>query len=122
VLLVAAGVVIGVLALRPADGQVEAADDARAIRASVAALPKCDEVFAPGKVIDDAKAAGGCLGPDGGMQAVGSFRCGDGRRLWQVDASTGAKAGWGFGGAKFVASADSASDPAYKRAYEDCVG
>lgn len=88
--------------------------------ASTPALPKCAEVFKLGQKIDQDKAKGGCLDPGGGVQLVGAHRCNDGRYLWQVDASTGAPAGWGFGNDVFVASKDAASDPAYSKAYEKC--
>lgn len=94
---------------------------ARDIQASVAALPKCGEVFKAGQRIDQAKAAAGCLDARGGVQAPGSFQCGDGRTLWQVDASTGARAGWGYGGDAYHESKDAASDPKYKQAYEKCT-
>ncbi|MFV2102805.1 hypothetical protein [Micromonospora sp. LOL_024] len=86
------------------------------------ALPACADVFQPGETIDQEQAAAGCVDPDGGQQMVGAHRCDDGRHLWQVDASTGAKAGWGFGGGKYRASKDAANDPAYSKAYEDCAG
>ncbi len=84
------------------------------------ALPACADVFAPGETIDQDQAAAGCLDPDGGTQFPGSLRCNDGRHLWSVDAATGAKVGWGFGGGKYRASKEVASDPAYAKAYETC--
>lgn len=86
------------------------------------ALPQCAEVFKPGQKIDAKKAAAGCVDPDGGVQAVGSFRCNDGTHLWQVDAATGATAGYGLDGKAYKAvKGDVAADPGYKKAYESCV-
>lgn len=83
------------------------------------ALPKCSEMFKVGQKIDAEKAKAGCTDPDGGQQFAGSFRCNDGRRLWQVDASTGAAAGWGFGGDTYRAT-KAGKDPAYAKAYNAC--
>lgn len=115
--LVFAAAVAVAVALRP-DKQDPAItpDQARDIQASAAALPKCAEVFAPGQVIDQAKAQAGCLDPDGGIQVAGAHRCQDGRSLWQVDASTGAKAGYGFGGQKYIAG-----ESGYRKAYDSCM-
>lgn len=88
-----------------------------------AALPACSAVFVPGKVIDfDADAAAaGCLDPDGGIQVVGSQRCGDGGRLYTVKAATGAPAGWGRHGGPFhAAKGDVAADPDFGKAYDAC--
>lgn len=85
-------------------------------------LPACSAVFKPGQVIDKEKAAAGCTDPDGGVQAVGSFRCGDGTHLWQVDAATGATAGYGRDGKAYKAvKGDVAADAGYKKAYSACV-
>lgn len=89
-------------------------------RVSTSVLPLCAEVFRPGQVIDQAKAEAGCLDSRGGVRMLAAFACEDGRSLWQVDASTGTAAGWGFGGERYVPSPDAASDPAYAAAYEQC--
>lgn len=87
------------------------------------ALPACREVFVPGKVVDKAKAAGGCTSPSGTLVAVGAFDCSDGQVLWQVDASTGAPAGYAHEGKPYVTvKGDAAADPGYKRAYNACIG
>jgi hypothetical protein len=52
---------------------------------------------------------------------VGNFVCQDGRRLFQVDANTGAPAGWGFGGSAYRETADAATDRAYAAAYRKCT-
>ncbi len=93
--------------------------------ASPPVRPKCAEVFVPGKTIvfPPAEAAKGCADPDGGINVVGSFRCGDGRHLFQVDASSGAPRGWGFDGPGDVYHASAgevASDPGYSAAYDKC--
>ncbi len=80
-----------------------------------------DEVFVPGEVIDTEQALAPCRDPDGGLKAVGNFRCADGRRLFQVDANTGARAGWGFGGTAYRETADAASDRDYAAAYRACT-
>lgn len=103
-------------------GTPDATTPAEASAPTTPALAKCADVFKPGQVIDQKKAAAGCLDPDGGAQSPGSFRCGDGRHLWQVDAATGAPAGWGFSGSKYRASKDAARDPAYTKAYASCNG
>lgn len=86
------------------------------------ALPACSAVFKPGKVIDEELAASGCLDKAGATQIVGSFNCSDGGRLFQVDATSGATAGYGFGGEKFRATADAADDPEYSNALQSCLG
>ncbi|MET8150183.1 hypothetical protein ACIBSW_24180 [Actinoplanes sp. NPDC049668] len=87
-----------------------------------AAATACAEVFQPGKVVDEGKAQAGCAGPGGQVRYVSAFECTDGRRLYQVDATTGASAGYGFGGKSYVASADSAKDAKYGQAYRSCIG
>lgn len=84
------------------------------------ALPKCSELFKVGQKIDPEKAKAGCLDPDGGAQFGLGGRCDNGRTLWQVDASTGAAAGWGWGGDVYHATKEAASDPAYAKAYNAC--
>lgn len=108
------------LAFTAGCGGTEATTPAAAAPTTAPALPKCSDLFKPGQKINQAKASGGCLDPDGGAQMVGSHRCNDGRHLWQVDASTGAPAGWGFGDGKFTAVKDAASDPGYSKAYNAC--
>jgi hypothetical protein len=106
----------------PGDGGAAAAPGGDASAASPsAAWPSCDAVFVPGEEIDTDRALAPCRDPAGGLVAVGNFRCSDGRRLFQVDASTGAPAGWGFGGAAYRETADAASDPAYAAAYSECT-
>ena len=83
--------------------------------------PDCRTVFVVGQVIDAAKGKAGCTDPNGGVQVPGSFTCSDGRELFQVDANTGAPAGWGFSGGKFTASKEAATDPKYHAAYEKCT-
>jgi hypothetical protein len=94
---------------------------APAVARSAAAWPACAEVFVPGEVIDTEQALAPCRDPDGGLKAVGNFRCADGRRLFQVDANTGARAGWGFGGTAYRETADAASDRDYAAAYRACT-
>lgn len=121
--LVVVGVTLGVLSLYVddrSDSETLTPQDVRGIQASVAALPRCSEVFVPGEPIDDEAARAGCRDASGDVQIVGSFDCADGRRLWQVDASTGAPAGWGFSGEKYKASDDPANDPEYAKAYASC--
>jgi hypothetical protein len=90
--------------------------------ATMAALPACKDVFVPGKVVDAKKALDGCKGPAGDLRVIGYFDCADGRKLFQVDANTGAAAGWGFGGAKYRTAKEAASDPEYGKAYQSCNG
>jgi hypothetical protein len=83
--------------------------------------PTCAEVFDPGRLIDEKVALAPCQDPDGKLKAVGNFVCVDGRYLFQVDASTGAPAGWGFGGRAYRETTDAATDPDYAAAYRDCT-
>lgn len=123
-MLVGAGIAIGVIAMEAAKpsaaGQGITTDELRAEASRIAALPKCAEVFRAGLKIDQARVKDGCLDPDGGHHLPGSGRCGDGRYLWTVAASSGAKEGWGFSGGPYTLTQDAASDPAYGRAYETC--
>jgi len=98
----------------------ETVDAFASAAAAQAALPACKDVFLPGKVIDAKKAMNGCKGPAGNTIFVGSFDCTDGRKLFQVDANTGAPAGWGFGNGKYRATKEAAADPAYSKAYGSC--
>ncbi|GIE29973.1 hypothetical protein Ait01nite_030180 [Actinoplanes italicus] len=90
---------------------------------SAPALPACSEVFIPGKTVDEKKALAGCLSTRGQVVAVGFFECQDGGVLFQVDASTGAPGGYGFGGKPYrVVTGEAAADKGYKKAYNTCVG
>ncbi|WIM97853.1 hypothetical protein ACTOB_001407 [Actinoplanes oblitus] len=91
--------------------------------AAANAAPACAEVFVPGNVIDASKLKDGCKDASGGIQFVGASNCADGSVLYQVDASTGAPAGWGVGGKKYrAAKGEVAADPAYGKAVRDCNG
>ncbi|MEV6297841.1 hypothetical protein AB0M02_00375 [Actinoplanes sp. NPDC051861] len=84
--------------------------------------PACADVFIPGKVVDKAKASAGCMSPSGTIQAVGAHSCTDGTVLWQVDATTGAKAGYAREGKPYrVVKGDVAADRSYKKTYNACV-
>lgn len=92
-----------------------------AAASSAPAAPTCASVFAVGKNIDITGADFACLDPDGRTTVLTSFRCNDGGHLWQVDASTGATAGYGFTGKPYTATVgEAASDPAYAAAYATC--
>lgn len=84
--------------------------------------PKCADVFVVGKPITIADVEGTCTDPDGGIVVSGSHRCADGRRLFAISATSGAPEGWGFSGGVYTATRDAAADPAYRRAYEQCMG
>jgi hypothetical protein len=89
--------------------------------AAQAALPGCAEVFVPGKPVDEQLARAGCKSKRGVVQFVGFFECADGGILFQVDATTGAPNGYGFGGKPYrVVKGESAADKGYKKAYEAC--
>jgi hypothetical protein len=89
--------------------------------AAASALPTCSEVFVPGHAVDEKKALAGCLSKRGVVQGIGFFECNDGTVLFQVDASTGAPNGYGFGGKKYVTvKGESAADKGYKKAYQAC--
>lgn len=84
--------------------------------------PSCSELFQPGKPIDAKKASTGCTDGSGGSQVVASFTCNDGTHLWQVDARTGAPAGYGQDGKAYKAvRGEIAADAGYKKAYASCV-
>lgn len=122
VFLVIVGVVIGVLMQSQSGTTPPAGLDLEKAAASLAALPKCGEVFVPGKAIDPAVAMAGCRTTGGGIQVIGYHDCTDGKRLWQVDAGLGAPAGYGRDGEPYVAQAttDSGTDPGYGAAYKAC--
>lgn len=117
---------VGWLILRPREVTVstEATKAVEAIQSQAAledAMPDCSKLFAPGKVIDGARASAGCKSPTGEIQYLGYFTCKDGRLLFSVDAHTGAPVGWGFGGGKFRAvSGEIAADPGYGKASKAC--
>lgn len=79
-------------------------------------VPKCADVFVPGKKIDIQGADFACADPDGTIQGLAAFRCNDGRHLWQVDAAAGPPAGYGFSGEPYMV----ANDAAYSQAYDKC--
>ncbi len=117
-LVLGAGITVVVIALGGGDDQQAPADD----RDTTAALPLCSQAFRPGQKIDQRQAAGGCLDPAGTVQAIGSTQCQDGRHLYQVDASTGARPGWGYGGDVYHAvKGDVAANAGYKKAYDTCM-
>lgn len=102
----------------PAPGQVTVNQPAE----TAPALPECAEVFVPGKPVDGALALAGCTNPAGTVQAIGGHDCQNGGKLWQVDANSGAPAGYGFEGKKYVAvKGETAADRGYKRAYDACM-
>lgn len=111
-MLVGAGIAVGIIAMQMAEPNP--------VGPAALDLPKCAEVFRKGQNIDQARVKDGCLNPDGGEHLPGSGRCGDGRYLWTVAASSGAEEGWGFSGGPYTLTQDAASDPAYARAYEAC--
>ena len=80
----------------------------------------CTQVFRAGQVI--AKGFdGACENAAGKLQLVPVFACKDGRKLFQIDATTGARSGWGYAGAKYKVT-DPTSDPAYSTAVQRCLG
>jgi len=82
--------------------------------------PLCSDLFAIGQPIDFAKAKNGCTDPDGTLNAPSYHRCNDGTHLWQIDAATGAPAGYGFDSEPYQAAKDAANDPGYGKAYDTC--
>ncbi|GAB2598138.1 hypothetical protein Aab01nite_73980 [Paractinoplanes abujensis] len=98
---------------------VKAAEPAPAEQA--AAPERCAQVFRNGQPI--AKAFNGtCGGATGQVQVVPALGCVDGRTLYRVAASTGARGGWGFAGARFQAVGEATNDPAYAAAVRRCLG
>lgn len=102
----------------------QAADTVKVLEsaaAAQAALPACKDVFVPGKAVDEQVARAGCKSPRDVVQFIGFFECQDGGILFQVDASSGAPNGYGFGGKPYrVVKGESAADKGYKRAYQAC--
>ncbi|WP_433793792.1 hypothetical protein [Actinoplanes sp. CA-252034] len=87
-----------------------------------AALPVCGEVFVPDKPVNGFDEQTGCTGKDGTVQFIGAIECGDGTKLWPVDASTGAPTGYGREGQAYrVVKGEVQADNGYKQAYEDCM-
>jgi hypothetical protein len=103
-------------AIETAEPAATAAPVRRAERQPVA----CAQVFRAAQVI--AKGFdGACANAGGKLQLVPVFACKDGRKLFQIDASTGAPSGWGYAGAKYKAT-DPTGDPAYSTAVQKCLG
>lgn len=86
-------------------------------------IPACADVFVVGKKLEIDGAEFVCKDPDGLNYFSGGWRCNDGRHLWSVTTSTGAKApGWGFAGEPFqkAVSNNIGADPGYGKAMEAC--
>lgn len=93
------------------------------IAATLAALPACTQLFASGKVIEEKKVLDGCKAPGETIAIVPYIQCASGRKLFQLDATTGAPKGYGFGGGKFRSVAgDIAADAGYAKAFAACSG
>jgi hypothetical protein len=90
--------------------------------APAAAPPACKDVFQPGKLVDKEKAKAGCSSPSGTALMLASLDCTDGTVLWQVDASSGAPAGYVREGQPYQVVKDAAAEAGYKKAYQACVG
>lgn len=105
----------------PADPAADTVKVLESAAAAQAALPLCSDVFVPGKPVDEKLALAGCKSKRGVFQSVAFFECQDGGILFQIDASTGAPNGYGFGGKPYQAvEGDSAADKGYKKAYHAC--
>ena len=91
--------------------------------ASSGAVRTCSDVFVPDKPVVGFDDQTGCTNKEGTVQFIGAIECSDGTKLWPVDASTGAPAGFGREGTPFrVVTGEVAADKNYKAAYEECVG
>ena len=86
--------------------------------ATTSALRQCAAVFVLGQPIRVQLDGPQCANPDGTAVFLGAFRCIDGRHLWQVDATTGAVAGYGFDGGPYRRG--TSTDPGYAAAYTAC--
>lgn len=126
VMVIPVGLLALVLGCTSKGAAVEGASPTAGVTASSSptlAAPLCSDVFKVDAKIDPAKAAESCADARGGLHAVGSFECSDGRSLFQADANTGAREGWGFGGDVYHAARGPVADDAtYSRAYHACVG
>jgi hypothetical protein len=102
----------------------QAADTVKVLEsaaAAQAALPACKDVFVPGKPVDEQLARAGCKSPRDVVQFIGFFECADGGILFQVDGTTGAPNGYGFGGKPYrVVKGETAADKGYAKASEAC--
>lgn len=125
-----AGHVIGAFALVALAGcsSPAPADDAAAPKASAAtvesqaAMPACSDVFVPDKPVTGFDDQTGCANKEGVVQSIAAIDCPDGTRLWPVDATTGAPAGYWRQGQVFrVVKGEITTDKDYKEAYESCV-
>ncbi|GGN86349.1 hypothetical protein GCM10010112_67800 [Actinoplanes lobatus] len=84
-------------------------------------LPTCAEVFKPGQVVTSYDEQAGCTNKQGSIQFIGAHDCADGTKLWSVDATTGAPAGYARQGQPFrVVKGDIAASKGYKKAYQAC--
>ena len=91
--------------------------------APAAAPPACKDLFQPGKLVDKAQANAGCSTPSGTALMLASLNCADGTMFWQVEASSGAPAGYVREGKPYQAvKGDGTTDAGYKKAYEACTG
>jgi hypothetical protein len=87
-----------------------------------AALPACSDVFVPDKVVAGFDDQTGCTNKEGAVQFVGAMDCGDGTKLWSVDASTGAPTGYGRQGQAYrTVKGEVATDKEYKKVFEACM-
>lgn len=122
--LVIVGVAIGVLSQQDKATTSTPGVRLQDLAASQAALPLCADLFKPGTAIDGDKVAAGCRTAHGDLMSVPSFRCVDGKRLWQVDADVVGTAGYGRDGEPFTVQAapNAGTDPGYKVAYHACRG
>ena len=122
------GLAAGALVVLGGCSQAESAKPAADVTvaqtsASTAALPACKDVFQPGKLVDKQQATAGCTSPSGTALMLASLNCTDGTMLWQVEASSGAPAGFVREGKPYqVVKADGAADATYQKAYQACTG
>lgn len=82
-------------------------------------IPACADVFTAGKTIAD-DLGDECENSKGQPWTVLGMDCTDGRKLYQVDASSGAKPGWGFAGSKYRAEDTAGVDSKFAAALTAC--
>lgn len=85
------------------------------------AKPKCADVFTPGKKIPK-DPVDQCTTPSGDPFFLLAMNCTDGRKLYQVDETSGIQAGWGYAGSKYRAEDTTQIGSGYFAALEDCTG
>lgn len=93
------------------------------VAASVAAAPKCVDVFRAGAKVVVKGTQVDCLDPDGTLVITPVQRCADGTHLGSIEATSGAPRGYFVAPGPFVVvKGELAADKGYGSAYTKCMG